>query len=110
MNCDSNAIPGEEIAELFRKAIRREVKIVAVGTSWNEVYAGDAKLRIGDYEVVIFNDCNELDYVDSAIAPDGRTGNFDEWDNSNTDPVALLTDAEQSQLQHRLESAPVTGS
>jgi len=107
MNCELNPIPGEEIAELFRKAIRREVKVAAIGQSWNDVYAGDVRFRIGDYTLNIFNDCDELDYVDSAIAPDGRTGDFDDWWKSRTEPVSLLTEEEQSQLEYRLESAPV---
>lgn len=105
-----NTLPGPEIAELFRKAIRREVKVFAVGQSWREVYAGDVSFRIGEYLVVIFNDCDELDYVDSAVAPDGRAGDFDEWDNSNTEPVSLLTSNERLQLQHRLESAGIANN
>ncbi len=101
-----DTIPGEEIAELFRRAIRREVKIVAPGQSWNDVYAGNVTLRIGEYEVVIFNDCDELDYVDSATAPDGRRGDFDHWWQTQTEPVSLLTEEERMQLEYRLESAP----
>ena len=100
-------VTGLEIAELFRKAIRREVKIVAVGESWNHVYAGDVRFRVGDYTVVIFNDCNELDYVDSAIAPDGRVGDFDSWWDTKTEPVKLLTPLEYQQLENLLEKAPI---
>ena len=105
-----NSIPGEEIAELFRRAIRREVKIVAVGKSWKDVYAGDVTLRIGDYEVVLFNDCDELDYADSATAPDGRRGEFDQWWEAHAEPVSLLTETECAQLEHRIERAPVTAN
>lgn len=100
-------IAGQEIRELFRRAIRGEVKIAALGKSWNDVYAGDVRFRIGDYEVVIFNDCNELDYADSATAADGRAGDFDDWWNSDTEPVRLLTEHEYAALEHLLESAPV---
>ncbi len=103
----ADTITGQEIAELFRKVIRREAKMVAVGQSWKEVYAGDVVVRIGGYEVVVFNDCNELDYVDSATAPDGRTGDYEQWSESNTEPVSLLTDHERSRLEDFLESAPV---
>jgi 2,3-bisphosphoglycerate-dependent phosphoglycerate mutase len=100
-------VTGAEILELFRKAIRREVKIVVLGKSWKDVYAGDVRFRIGDYLVVIFNDCNELDYADSATAPDGRRGDFDDWSNANAEPVSLLTKLEFQQLENLLESAPV---
>ncbi len=102
-----NEVTGPEIADLFRKAIRREVKIVALGESWKSVYAGDVRFRIGNYTVVIFNDCNELDYVDSAAAPDGREGDFDDWWESHTEPVTLLTPQEYQALENLLESAPM---
>ena len=102
-----DTIPGEEIAELLRQAIRREVRIAAIAKSWQDVYAGDVTLRIGAYEVVIFNDCDELDYVDSATAPDGRHGDFDLWWQTQTEPVSLLTEEERMQLEYRLETAPV---
>ena len=75
----ANDVTGPELVELFRMAIRREVKVVALGESWNDVYADDVRLRIGDYTVVIFNDCNDPDYVDSATSADGREGDFDAW-------------------------------
>lgn len=103
----ANLIPGEEIAELFRKTIRREVKIAAVGKSWKDVYAGEVRFRIAGYELVIFNDCNELDYVDSAVAPDGRRGDFDGWWESHTEPVSLLNDHERRRMEDFLERAPV---
>ena len=104
---ETSAIPGAEIVELFRRAIRREVKIVAVGCSWNDVYAGNVYVRIDGYELVIFNDCSQLDYVDKATAPDGRRGDFDEWWLSNTEPVELMSDDEGRQLEFLLENAPV---
>ena len=103
----NDKVPGEEILELFRQAIRGEVQIVALGESWNNVYAGDVRFRIGGYEVVIFNDCNELDYADSATSPDGRKGDFDDWWNADTEPVRRLTEQEYTALEHLLESAPV---
>jgi hypothetical protein len=101
------AVPGEEIVELFRKALRLEVEIVATRKRWKDVYAGDVAFQIGEYEVVIFNDCNELDYVHSVATPDGRTGEFDEWWDSRTEPVSLLKDREKRLLEDLLESAPV---
>ncbi|MGH9560026.1 MAG: DUF7693 family protein, partial [Terracidiphilus sp.] len=80
---------------------------VALGQSWKEVYAGDVRFRIGEYTVTIFNDCDELDYVDSAIAPDGREGEFDAWWFENIEPVSVLTDLEYQQLENLLEGAPV---
>jgi len=102
-----NDVTGPELVELFRKAIRREVEIVALGEPWKDNYSGNIRFRIGGYTVVIFNDCNELDYVDSATAPDGREGDFEAWWFQNLEPVSLLTELEFQQLENLLEQAPV---
>ena len=103
----AETVPGEEVAELFRRVIRRELKMVCIGASWKDIYAGNVRVRIGGYDQVIFNDCDELDYVDRVTAPDGREGDFDEWFNTDTEPVQLLTDQEISRMESLLEAAPV---
>jgi hypothetical protein len=100
-------IPGAEIAELFRRVLRGEAKVFTVGGSWTEIYASNVEVRIDGYKLVIFNDCNQVDYVDHAIAPDGREADFDDWFFSNTEPVDLLTDEEQTRLETLMEEAQV---
>ena len=56
---------------------------------------------------MIFNDCNQVDYVDSALAPDGRRGDFDDRWNVGEEPVDLLTDEEQTRLEALMEEAAV---
>jgi hypothetical protein len=99
-------IEGSEVAELFRQALRGEVSVRCVGDDWNTIYAGNCAFMFGDWSVVIFNDCLELDYVDSAAAPDGRTGDFDGWYDIGREPVGLLTDAEVAAMESLLESLP----
>lgn len=95
-------IPGSEIAELFRKVIRGEASIVPDNWSWDWVWCGNFYCTIDGYKVVIFNDCGELDYVDSATAPDGRTGDFDHWEHDQ--PVELLTGEESGAMELALET------
>jgi len=106
-NRKSAFIPGAEIAELFRRALRGEAKIFTVGVSWTEIYAGNVEVRIDGYKLAIFNDGNQVDYVDSATAPDGRIGDFDDWYIGNDKPVDLLTDEEQDRLETLMEAAEV---
>jgi len=101
------SISAQEIAELFRKAIRGESKVVVVGCSWNEAYCGDVKVRIDGYDLVIFNDCDEIDYVDNATAPDGRTCDFESWFEDGIEPIACLTSDELGKLDIILENAEV---
>ncbi len=100
-------IPGAEIAELFRSALRGETKIFTVGGSWTEIYAANVEVRIDGYKLAIFNDCNQVDYVDSATAPDGRIADFDDWMIGNDEPIDLLTDEEQDRLEALMEAAEV---
>jgi probable phosphoglycerate mutase len=99
------SIPGSEIAELFRRAIRGEVKVEAVSSDWG--YCGDARIVIAGYDLTIFNDCDELDYVDSATAPDGRHTEFEEWWDAADSPVDMLSDEEIAEMERLLENAPV---
>lgn len=44
-----------------------------------EVYAGDVTYSASNgWEITVFNDCNEWDYIDSIRASDGRTIGFTE--------------------------------
>ena len=101
-----NSITAEEVVVLLRRVISGELKIVAVGASWDDIYAGNVRVRIDGYKLVIFNDCNQLDYVDSITAADGRHGDSDHWFLSNTEPVDLMTDEEGTELERLLMEAP----
>lgn len=94
------SIPAAEIAELFRRLIRKErrVQLAPPRIAWNDVYAGDVHFMIAGYHVAIFNDCDEFDYVDSARAPDGRTCHFDDWQTEGKNPVDLLDEPERASL------------
>jgi hypothetical protein len=84
-------IPAEEIVALFRRVIDGQAKMQAVGESWIEGYGGNVTFLIDGYTVVLFNDCSELDYVDRAVAPDGRQTTFSEWgDSSSGEPISLM--------------------
>ena len=102
-----NSITAEEVVVLLRRVIRGELKITAVGASWDDIYAGNVRVRIDGYKLVIFNDCNQLDYVDSITAEDGRHGDSDHWFLSNKEPVDLMTDEEGTLLERLLMEAPV---
>jgi hypothetical protein len=102
------AVNGEVEVKLFRprksklKRVEEKLDKVPQLQSWNEVYAGNVEFAIGDWRVIIFNDCNELDYIDSAFAPNRLKGTFDSW---SENPLRYLTTAEQTQLELLLERA-----
>lgn len=100
-------VSGHEVADLLRRVGRGEVavKLADFGWPWNRVYAGNVEFAIAGYRVVIFNDCDELDYVDSVITPDDRTGDFEDWYRNGEEPVSLLTEAEKQAVVLQLKAA-----
>lgn len=92
-------IPAIEIADLLRKVLRGEVPIKVIGCSWGAAYAGDVLFEIDGYLLTIFNDCEELDYVSEATAPDGRNCDFDAWYDDGGDPICFLTEIEVAGLE-----------
>ncbi|MFM0270154.1 hypothetical protein PQQ59_06185 [Paraburkholderia aspalathi] len=103
------SIEASEVVEVFRQALRGEIGVKLTGEqSWADVQCGDVEYEFGDWRVTFFNDVMDLDYVDSVIAPDGRTAEYDDWFNRDTfdggDPIDLLETAEVNALQSLLES------
>lgn len=72
-----NEIPEAELCELFRAVETGAVRLRAT-VDPQEVYAGNVEYRATNgWTVVIFNDCNEYDYVDEVRDPAGRVTDFD---------------------------------
>lgn len=101
------ALTAAEVADQLRRAIRGEVPITLQPhwPTWDDVYAGNVEFVIGDWSVTIFNDCDELDYVDSATAPDGRTGECNEWWLAAHDPLHGFTKEDSEKLTELLRTA-----
>lgn len=99
-------VSSQEVVERLRACISGELSLVFVGESWVQVYAGNVTIRLstGD-EITIFNDCDELDYVESCSFADGRVGDYDSWSEEGPadgdeplNPAGRLTDDETHQL------------
>jgi hypothetical protein len=72
-------MPAGEIAEILAvlNAIDAEHPAALVGDDWTEVFAGEVTWTFRGWNVVVFNDCNSWDYIDSITAPDGRRWDYD---------------------------------
>jgi len=105
------AITPEEVAGVLRRVARGEIPIALVepAHTWTDIYAGDVAFTAGGWRIVIFNDCMELDYVDSATAPDGRHADFEDWHPPGAThfacPLCHLTRAEREALERLVEAA-----
>ena len=106
----SAAISREEVAEQLRKAVRGELTVALAEPqygAWNE-RGGDVAFTFGVWTIWFFNDCDEMDYVDSARAPGGRVGAFADWTTSEggwENPLDMLDADEQHALEELLRAA-----
>ncbi|POM15763.1 Uncharacterised protein [Burkholderia cepacia] len=103
-------IAANEVVSVLLKAIVGLVEVSLLSEkSWRETWAGNVEYEIGLWRVTFFCDAGELDYVDSAIAPDGRTVEYEEWfdpkDGSGADPIELLSDEGRRSLLSILEAS-----
>ena len=100
-------VSGKEVAELLRQVIAGEVEIVHADPKqlWKDAFAGNIEFIVAGYRITFFNDCAELDYVDCAIAPDGRMAGFDDWHDRNEKPFDLPRKWEIARLEEKLEQA-----
>jgi hypothetical protein len=71
--------------------------------TWDELYAGMLVIDIEGWKITIFNDCDELDYCEDCLSPDGRSWSFDSGDRFGTDPIALLFVWEHQTLENQLK-------
>ena len=103
---DRLEISGHEVCIVLRNAIAGQlvVDLVLPSATWDQVYCGIVPFRFGSWQISFYNDCDELDYCEEAIAPDGRSGAFQTWSSASDEPVSLLTDAERQSLQNILKA------
>jgi hypothetical protein len=70
--------------------------------SWNEIYHGLMPIEIEGWRLILFNDCDTLDYCEYCRSPDGRVGTLEVWQREGADPVELLSAWEQEQVERLL--------
>jgi len=91
----------EEVAQILRGIAAGDVNVEVQGETWDETFAGDVAFNLSSgHHIVIFNDCDDFDYVDSVILADGRCGDFDDWKGdvehlNDSNPCDLITADEQ---------------
>jgi hypothetical protein len=72
-------ITEEELLEFLKAIEEGTVSLQPEECIPQDIYAGNVPYTASNgWRITIFNDCNEWDYVDHVIAPDGRSLNFDE--------------------------------
>lgn len=98
-------LSAREVSQVLREAIFGRSVMSKVGhKSWDEIYAGHFQINVDGWEISIYNDCDQLDYCEKCISPDGRHWSFDSGDRLGTDPIALLSVWEHQMLENLLKA------
>nr|WP_256579161.1 hypothetical protein [Pseudomonas sp. VI4.1] len=99
------ALSAREVSQVLREAIFGRSVTSKVGQeSWGEIYAGHFQINVDGWEISIYDDCDQLDYCEKCISPDGRHWSFDSGDRFGTDPIALLSVWEHQMLEKLLKA------
>ncbi|MBJ7370692.1 MAG: hypothetical protein JHD19_04495 [Pseudomonas sp.] len=75
----------------------------ACAESLSEIFAGLFHIEFEGWQLVIFNDCGELDYCDECISPDGRRWSFENVGSDDLGPIFLLSTQERAVLEQLLQ-------
>jgi hypothetical protein len=103
--CDSCEAKRTAIGATEMLAVLSDIEagVVTLTTDepWAEVYCGNVTFRTSTgWTVVVFNDCDDWDYIDSLIAPDGRRVEFEDL------PADVQNWAPSPATERLFESAP----
>ncbi|KAA8556367.1 Adenosylcobalamin/alpha-ribazole phosphatase [Pseudomonas marginalis] len=100
----SAQLSAREICQVLREAIFGRSVMSKVGQqSWAHIYSGHFQVDVDGWRISIYSDCDQLDYCEQCVSPDGRRWSFDSGDRFGTDPIALLSTWEHRTLERMLK-------
>lgn len=96
-------LTAREVSQVLREVVLGRRTMTKVGDlSWDEVYACHLVVDVQGWRIMIYNDCDELDYCEQAVRPDGQRWDFNPG--ARTDPIALLSTWEHQCLERLLKA------
>ncbi|MFG0528973.1 hypothetical protein ACF8FB_01290 [Pseudomonas sp. yb_2] len=105
-DCDDTspgALTAREVCQVLREVVLGRRTMTKVGSqSWEQLYACHFEIDVEGWRITIYNDCDELDYCERCVSPDGRCWDFDQGD--RVDPIALLSVWEHHGLMRMLKA------
>ncbi|MBI6884301.1 hypothetical protein JEU22_10295 [Pseudomonas putida] len=99
----STTLTAREVCQVLREVVLGRRTMTKVGNqTWEQVYACHFEIDVEGWRITIYNDCDELDYCERCVSPDGQRWDFDLGD--RTDPLALLSTWEHQTLERMLKA------
>ncbi|MBA1200774.1 hypothetical protein G7009_03110 [Pseudomonas capeferrum] len=98
-----DGLTAREVCQVLREVVLGRRAMTKIGDqTWDEVYACHFVVNVEGWRITIYNDCDELNYCEQAVSPDGQCWDFDSGD--RTDPIALLSTWEHQTLEKMLKA------
>ncbi|NIF29457.1 hypothetical protein F3J44_24200 [Pantoea sp. Tr-811] len=98
-----STLTAREVCQVLREVVLGRRTMTKVGSqSWVQLYACHFEVDVEGWRITIYNDCDELDYCERCVSPEGNCWEFDLGD--RTDPIALLSTWEHQTLERMLKS------
>lgn len=96
-------LSAKEVCEVLREVTLGRRSRKKVGTQgWDEVYTCHFVVDVEGWRITLYNDCDELDYCEQCVSPEGKRWDFDLSDRK--DPIALLSPLEHHVLERMLKA------
>ncbi|MCG3646526.1 hypothetical protein L9T92_24795, partial [Pseudomonas putida] len=65
-------LTARDVCQVLREAVFGRRTMTKIGSqSWEQVYACHFEVDIEGWRITIYNDCDELDYCERCVSPDG---------------------------------------
>jgi hypothetical protein len=97
-------LTARDVCQVLREVTFGRRLMAKIGSrTWDEIYACHFLVEVDGWRISLYNDCDSLDYCESAISPDGQLWRFESGDRLGTDPVALLSTWEHHTLERMLK-------
>lgn len=69
----SDALTAWDVSHVLREAVFGRRTMTKIGSqSWEQVYACQFEVDVDEWRITIYNDCDELDYCERCVSPDGQ--------------------------------------
>ncbi len=96
----TSSLPASEVGQVLSDvALSKRIMMRSSTQSWSEIYHGLMPVEIDGWQLILFNDCDTLDYCEYCRSPDGRIGTLELWLRDGADPVELSSTWERERLE-----------
>ncbi len=107
------AVAVDEVVAVLRRILSGGAvpRLVSPKSGWKHLFHSIGEFTADGWTIHAFKRNEGVKYVDKAVSPDGRTGNFDFFASREGGPIDLLEDDEQDRLDAIMEGlSPVEAS